>query len=380
MKPTPQTILTITKPSDQPQLSKAQLKFNQLMKKIAGQKQRLLDWQEAIPFFQERLSKEYMPLLQDFHAVKKEVVQLLDRAYADKAIKGALKKKVCDIICVLAEDVVAETDDEEIKEIYNHYSNGDYDAEVAEEQEIAKAMASDMLGIDLSKIGVDFDESPEEMLQKILGAVKEQMEGAQTSEQPNSERKPERKKSKKQLLNEAKQEAVAKEVSQSIREVYRKLAASLHPDREQDEKERIRKTELMQRVNVAYENKDLLTLLNLQLEIEQIDQQHINALSETRLKHYIKILTDQSSELQQELWDIEGRSMAMLGMRANGAVTPKKIMESLRERVLDLQHHVMSIKRDIARLQDPARIKEWVNLNYDAFMQEYDEDEYYFER
>lgn len=375
MKSTPQAILAITKPSDQPQLSKAQLKFNQLMKKIAGQKQRLLDWQEAIPLFQERLSKEYMPLLQDFYAAKKEVVQLLDRAYADKKIKGALKKKVSEIICVLAEDVVMETDDEELKEVYNHYTDGDYDAEVADDQEFAKAMASDLLGVDLSKVGVDLNDSPEDLMRKIFEAVKEKefSDDAQRREQPSQERK----KSKKQLLNEAKQEAAAKEVSQSIREVYRKLAASLHPDREQDEKERIRKTELMQRVNVAYENKDLLTLLNLQLEIEQIDQQHINALSETRLKHYIKVLSDQSGELQQELWEVEARCTSMLGMRTNSTVTPKKIMENLRELVLDLQHQVAAIKRDITRLQDPTRIKEWVNLNYEMFVPGYDDEEYF---
>ncbi len=47
--------------------------------------------------------------------------------------------------------------------------------------------------------------------------------------------------------------------------------AVLHPDREPDEAERVRKTELMQRVNEAYSKKDLLQLVALQLEIEQID-------------------------------------------------------------------------------------------------------------
>jgi hypothetical protein len=47
------------------------------------------------------------------------------------------------------------------------------------------------------------------------------------------------------------------------------LVAALHPDREPDEQERKRKTELMQRVNTSYGKKYLLLLLELQLEIEQ---------------------------------------------------------------------------------------------------------------
>lgn len=375
MKPMQPSVLAITKPHDQPQLSKAQLKFNQLMKKIAGHKQRLLDWQEALPLLHLRLSKEYQPIIVEFYAAKKEVVQLLDRALADKKIKGRERNRISEIICILASDIVSETDDEEIKEIYNYYSDGDFDAELSDQQEMAKAMASDLLGLDLEAEGIDFSASPDEVLQQLLAAAqrKAAAEGARESEQAE----PERKKSKKQLQSEAKREAAEKEVSLSVREVYRKLAASLHPDREQDEQERLRKTELMQRVNVAYENKDLLTLLNLQLEIEQIDQQHINSLSEVRLKHYIQVLNDQAAELQMELSDMEGRAMAMVGMRTNSTVTPKKIMASLHERILELKHHTLAIKRDVVHLQHVGNLKEWVRVNYDALMQGYDEQAFY---
>ena len=76
------------------------------------------------------------------------------------------------------------------------------------------------------------------------------------------------------MAQEVRQQELVQDASRSLRAVYRQLASALHPDREQDERERQRKTRLMQRVNVAYGKQDLLQLLTLQLEIEQIDHTH----------------------------------------------------------------------------------------------------------
>lgn len=45
----------------------------------------------------------------------------------------------------------------------------------------------------------------------------------------------------------------------------------------------------MQRVNIAYDNRNLLALSELQLEVEQIDQSMISTISDDRLKHYLKL-------------------------------------------------------------------------------------------
>ena len=102
-------------------------------------------------------------------------------------------------------------------------------------------------------------------------------------------RRAKRKKTAKQQAKEEQMQAEAAHLKKSIQEIYRKLATALHPDRETDPAERERKTALMQKVNVAYGNKDLLQLLELQLQVEQIDQAHVNNIAEDRLKHYNKI-------------------------------------------------------------------------------------------
>ena len=57
----------------------------------------------------------------------------------------------------------------------------------------------------------------------------------------------------------------------------------------------------MQRVNQAYDANDLLTLLGLQLEIEQIDAAHLSSISAERLAHYNQILSEQLTQLEAEL-------------------------------------------------------------------------------
>ena len=57
----------------------------------------------------------------------------------------------------------------------------------------------------------------------------------------------------------------------AIRTIYRQLASALHPDREPDEQERLRKTGWMSEVNAAYEKNDLTTLLRLQMQVTQVN-------------------------------------------------------------------------------------------------------------
>jgi len=101
-----------------------------------------------------------------------------------------------------------------------------------------------------------------------------------------------------------------------VREIFRKLASALHPDRESDTKQREAKTVLMQKVNQACTANDLLTLLELQLRIEQIDASHIANASAQRLKHYNKVLTEQLGELRMEVERVEMGFRVDFGLEA----------------------------------------------------------------
>jgi hypothetical protein len=57
----------------------------------------------------------------------------------------------------------------------------------------------------------------------------------------------------------------------------------------------------MARVNEAYGRHDLLALLTVQLEIEQIDADHLAGLPDKRLKHYCRVLREQLRAIEDEV-------------------------------------------------------------------------------
>jgi hypothetical protein len=134
----------------------------------------------------------------------------------------------------------------------------------------------------------------------------------------------------------------------------------LHPDREQDPIERERKTELMQQVTVAYSNKDLLKLLELQLAVEQIDQSKLSSLSAERLKHYNKILSDQLAELQDEVLFKENEIRMMLQLSPFEPLSPNRLVTLLKHDIQAIQAALKGIQNDLQVFQDVKNLKAWL--------------------
>ena len=269
-------------------LTAAQKRFNTLTNKIDIQKKRLVEWKETLPLYRQKVELEYQPLKDELSSCKSEWVQLLDRMYDLPVFKKTDKEKMRYLIRELSEYLIAECNKDDLKPIFNRHSDEDYDTLIQESQsakcDLMKGLAGAMFNVDL---GDDIDiSSPEKFQAHLYEKLREQAENQLRDE---SAAPVKRKKTKRQLQNEARQEEEKELASQSVREVYRKLVADLHPDREPDEQECKRKTELMQRVNIAYGKKDLLLLLELQLEIEQIDPEHLSNIADSRLKYFNKI-------------------------------------------------------------------------------------------
>ncbi|MFZ6847344.1 molecular chaperone DnaJ [Undibacterium sp. RuRC25W] len=350
-------IVRIIEPKGQPTLSAGQKTFNRLIKKIDQQRQQLAEWQAMIPLYQQKQSTEFAPLLQKFNLLRKKLVELFDKSYADPTLSKTDRAKLSDILCAIAGKLLVENDDPALKSIYNMYSDTDFDAEAKEVNTAIRSIMEDVLGVELDEVDLTSSES-------VFEYVDEKRRQHQAHQEKNQQEyddlRSNRKKSSKELAREARQEKEAHHVSQSIRAVFRQLASALHPDREQDPAERDRKTTLMQRVNVAYDKRDLLKLLELQLEVEQIDQSMINAISADRLKHYNKILTEQSVELQQEIEDMERDFRASFGFSPDASLSPAQVMHSLQAHIKHIQRDITMLKQDLAALRDISNLKRWL--------------------
>ncbi|MDP3289213.1 MAG: hypothetical protein Q8M64_12980 [Methyloversatilis sp.] len=328
-------------------LTRDQKAFNNLIRKIEARRARLGDWEATLPVFRQKYASELLPLQEQCLDLQSQLAQAFDAAHEKKGVTKGEKSKLTALIVELAEAVLGQKDHDEIKMLFNKHSQSDFDAQETERQDDMKAMLESVLGMDL---GDDVDmSSREDILKQVEARFRAQQEDASS-----------RKKSRREEAREARLEAEEKQLSQSIREVFRKLASALHPDREPDPAERARKTTLMQRANTAYENGNLLQLLELQLELEHIDQDHLAAIAPERLKHYIKILKGQLDDLDMEILSIEEQLMIDFGLPPFEAIDPQDLLPMLQQDMSNCQGQIAALQQQIEVATDPKELKAWL--------------------
>ncbi len=351
-KPAP--VVRIATPQGSTVLSKGQKTFNRLIKKIEEQRQRLQAWQDTLPSVQARQAGEYAPVLSRYNELRVQLVQLFDAASDAPGLTKTERAKLSDLIASILNELLSADASPELIALYDKHNGATFADEEKMAAESARNMLKNMFDLE---IGDDTEiNSPEDVAALLQKKMLEEHEAQQSAQ---ADKRSQRKPSAKTLAREAQQREEAQGASQSIREVFRKLASGLHPDREPDAQERARKTVLMQRVNAAYEKNDLLALLQLQLEVEQIDHADIGALSEARLKHYNKVLTEQLAELEDEIAFIEAPfdDADPLDPRPPRRVRPAQVLQRINEDIAHLKAATLDVEHDLQRLVDIKHLK-----------------------
>lgn len=333
-------------------LTRNQKTFNRLIKQIEQKRQRLAAWEILMPRYQKKYAEELLPIEAGLEGLQLQMVRKLDRAYGQKGLTRAERKGLGEFIVNLVAPLLEKSDDPELKEIYNRHTGSDYDEDLAAEKQQLKEMFEDMMGVGLDD-DIDFND-PESFLRQAHEKMTEQAEKASAEQTSRAAR---RKKTAKQLAREQAQETEEKEISASIRDVYRKLASALHPDREPDLAERERKNLLMQRVNRAYESRNLLQLLELQLELEHIDPAELAQMSEDRLKRFNVILKDQSKELDMEIMGVEHAFALRFQVDPRQRLSPESMLSLLDIQIVRKKQTFRSMEEDLAKFDDIKEIK-----------------------
>jgi hypothetical protein len=335
-----------------PVLTPQQKRFNTLIRQIEQARQTLAAWHENIGAYRQAHAQVLLPQQTALMAARREWVFALDvllgRPGWTKAERGTLRDLVCD---TAGELLHAGEDDAALKALFAKHAEVDFDTERQEMVRAMKNMTEAVTGLDLGDDeGIDTDADLFERMQQGLqerAAAEEAKRGAKAA--------PRRKSAAQQ-----RREAEAQQATQSVREIFRKLASALHPDRETDEQQREVKTALMQKVNQAYAGDDLLTLLELQLQIEQIDAGHIANASAQRLKHYNKVLSEQLAELRAELERVETGFRIDFGLEAGWGMNPRKLGQLLEQHSRELRAELSQQQHDMRMLADVAATKRWL--------------------
>ena len=343
--------------SDSP-LSQGQRTFNSQIQHIEKLRTRLAAWDAATTAYQEKYTRELLPLVAIATELQVRLVHSLDRATGRKELSRSERRMLREMITDTAGEILAERDDAEVKAIYNKHSRSDYDSEEAAQLQGMKTLLEGMFGFDLGgDTGLD---SADEIMRRAQTQFQEKQALYEAERQTREERRAKRNKSPRQLEKEGRAEADARQISQSIREIYRKLASALHPDRETDPQERARKTALMQRINQAYDKRNLLQLLELQLELEQIDRRVMGRFDEKRLRHYNALLAEQIAELMRELMRVESTFRAQFGIDPFVRLKPETVVRDLTREILRVKQANREMEQDLLALAAVEGVKAYL--------------------
>ncbi|MDO7538559.1 molecular chaperone DnaJ [Acinetobacter nosocomialis] len=263
--------------------SAQQKKLNRLIDKIEQQKVSLATWQNAQAEIQQHIRQKLIPVYRDLHTVLfQQLEQLWNMLYShefSKADMQQLDEKITQLAQILKRSKMLSAEQLDlVKQIDTFYQQ--HGAESAKKNKKVQSIKS------------EYEESAEQGVELEEDFEQYAAEQQQAREQAKQQRQ-------RQKREQAEQMA-----AQSLKTVYLKIAAMIHPDREQDETKKQEKTELFQQASQAYEKEDLFYLLKLQLQLEQNKGLGAKELSAEQLRFYKLALDAQSQQLESQIAEI----------------------------------------------------------------------------
>ena len=270
------------KPRTEP--SAQQKKLNRLIDQIEQQKISLAMWQNAQAEIQQHTRQKLMPVYSELHEI---LFQQLDQLWTllqqhefSKADMQQLDEKIAQLAQLLKRSKILKDEQLKlVKQIDTFY------------QQHAQQSAKKNKKVQSAKF------EQHQSFEQSAASEQDDFEQYAAEQQQAREQA-------KLLRQQQKREQAEQMAAQSLKTVYLKIAAMIHPDREQDESKKEEKTELFQQASQAYEQQDLFYLLKLQLQLEQNKGVGAKELSTEQVKFYKLALDAQSQQLESQIEEI----------------------------------------------------------------------------
>jgi hypothetical protein len=359
----------IVQPSEQVPLTPAQHRFNDLLARIeqlSGLIQRLEAWSDRHRYAHIQALRESVQLAQThrkslllFVHERLQTADLTDRQ--QRMARGMVRGLI---------DHLAPMDDPQVQALADVYVSEEDTQEAAQEQAEAaqrlRERIEEALGQPIEK--PDQYQTPEEMMQAGMRQWQRQQEAdEQRKAAKRAARKAQKQAQKKSAAAEKGEVPAALmrelDAKSAIRTIFRQLASALHPDREPDEQERLRKTGLMSEVNAAYEKNDLTTLLRLQMQVTQVTPQNkpgTARMADDKLIAMSVLLKEQVAALEDDLDQLESRLSQELCVPVRADADEAALSQSLQRIQADQRHSADSLAADLRRIQNDAEFKRWL--------------------
>lgn len=330
-----------------------------------------------------RYQRKLESLRDDLLKLNREMVLFLDQQLSRKAWTANQRATMKEILFGIAETLFESPFHDEIETIFDRHSDVSLNDMNASEAAILEADLAAMFGVEApdQSGGADgMDEnvarSAEEILQDAMRFLDEEEDGRAREAAARATAKARNRKSG--APSRAEQQAI--DTEKLLKDIYRKLTSVLHPDREPDEAERKRKTGLMTEANKAYESRNLLALLQLQLEANKLDSRAAATLADDQLKIVNQRLAVQLQELRLERQQLEMMVREEFLLEYNVALRQEAIEKSLKATVAGEVQHTKEMRRVFNLIQQSdAAFKLWLK-DERAMMDEKENDDMLFEQ
>lgn len=312
-----QSIISIPKPLTGEKLSKQQRRFNTNIERIELLKNELVRTKQQLEQVVQRIQKEILPLENKYTKKLVMMVKLFDWHYHASDLKAKDREKIAHFIITKSYELIHFSHHTELLEIYQKYQATN------QEKQVSRADESGV--IDLEK----------------------ETEPQAKTEKPKTER---------QQAREEKLKEELQNMSKTARSIYAELVKSFHPDLEQDEAEKERKTKIMHQITAAYQKDDVFELLRLKVSLQE-EQLTATNMADDRLLYFNKLLEEQIDELTQEINATKGEGSHHGELwRRFGAENPKTMDITFKGEIKQLKRMIKSLTSDIEML----RMKEYL--------------------
>ena len=336
------------------ELTPAQKRFNTLLARVSALSDSIATLEALSTKHRSSHLTAMSALKNQEDAARKNLLLYLDGCLHSAELTAAHRRSATQIILALCE-ALEHKKDGQVQAVFNqHHSEEDAQA-LAEEAragaEHAKAVFEDLFGKPLH--GADDLQTAEAVFEAGLRQYREQQQLLEDKRQAKKAKK----KPAARQLKDAQQKMDA---NTALRTVYRQLASALHPDREPDEAERLRKTALMSEVNAAYDRKNLSELLKLQLQIAQIDSAALSRIADDKLNAMCLLLKEQVEALEEDEAQAQFEIRHYLSVNELDHISAESLARALAIQLRDKEHEVDTLERDLRRIQNEAELKRWL--------------------
>jgi hypothetical protein len=339
------------------QLSAEQERFNKLIERVANltrQTETHRGWAERyIPLRTNTVG----PLRKQRDALKRAMVLFLHQRLGGTDLGAAQRRMASRLVCSMSASFAAQGD-AEMQALHDAYSEQSFAQNQSAAASVTLAMLEEHYGIDLDLINTQG--SPDEVLRAAMQHLRERDEAEQAQRAARKAKRPKTARQEEAHLKD-------QDANSALKTIYRQLASALHPDREADPEARKHKTALMGEANAAYERRDLLALLQLQLRIEQVDSVSIGRMAHSRLVALSRLLSEQSKALSQDLLRLQLQLFDAFSLHHGTRVSEARIVGSIEEERQALQAAIDQMEADTTRVQDPAQLKRWLKEQQSRF-------------